>query len=134
MPKRRQQGFSLVTVIFLITVLAALGAFLVTMSGVTQQTPVLGLNGAQAYHAARSGLEWGIDRAINGGGACNGAFGLGQYTVTVSCTVSTHEDGGGGGTNVDIYVVTATATTGTAGNLNYAARTLNAVVSPTGPL
>ncbi|HEX7047358.1 MAG TPA: pilus assembly protein MshP [Gammaproteobacteria bacterium] len=136
MSKHRQHGFSLLAAIFLITVLAALGSCLVTISGVSHQTPVLALNGAQAYHAARSGLEWGIDRAINGGGACNGNVVLGRYTVTVVCTSSTHEDGGGGGTNVEVFVVNAVAeitTPSAPGDLAYASRTLTATVSDQGP-
>lgn len=128
----RQAGFSLVTAIFLLTVLASLGAFIVTLSGVSQQTPILGLNGAKAYHAARSGLEWGIDRAINGGGSCNGVFNIDDFNVVVVCPPATnHADGG---SNIDIYVITATATRGNPGELAYSRRQLQAVASPSGPL
>lgn len=128
----RQAGFSLVTAIFLLTVLASLGAFIVVLSGVSQQTPILGLNGAKAYHAARSGLEWGIDRAINGGGSCNGAFTVDGFNVVVACPAPTnHSDGG---SNIDIFVVTAVAARGNPGELAYSRRQLQAVVSPSGPL
>lgn len=131
---RRQRGFSLVTAIFLLTVLAALAAFLVVMSGVTQQTPVLGLNGTQAYHAARSGLEWGIAGAINTDSTanCNGSPALPPYTVTVSCTASSHTDGG---STINVYVITAVAvrTGANPGELAYARRELRAVVSPDPP-
>lgn len=128
----RQAGFSLVTAIFLLTVLASLGAFIVVLSGVAQQTPVLGLNGARAYHAARSGLEWGIDRAINGGGACNGTFTIDGFTVVVNCPAPTnHTDGA---SNINVYVINAAATRGNPGELAYSRRALQAVVSPSGPL
>lgn len=126
----QQQGFSLVSVIFLIVVLASIGVFLVTMSGVAQQTPVMGYVGTQAYHAARSGLEWGIERAIVGGGGCNAAFTLNGFTVNVSCVSTTHPDGP---TDVQIYRVNAIASRGTPGELAYARRELQAIVSPDGP-
>lgn len=127
----RQRGFSLVTAIFLVTVLAALGAFLLIMSGVSHQTPVMGLNGAQAYHAARSGLEWGIAGAVNTDNVanCTGTFALGKFTVVVDCSnppPTTHD-----GDN--IYVINAVATTGTPGRLGYARRELAATASPAAP-
>lgn len=127
---RTQQGFSLVTAIFIITVLASLGVFLLAMSGVAQQTPTLAYSGAQAYHAARSGLEWGIERAIMNGGGCNAAFALNGFNVGVTCAQTTHPDGP---TDVDIFRVNAIATRGNPGELAYARRELQAIVSPDGP-
>lgn len=126
--KQRQNGFSLISAIFLVTVLAALGLYLLVMSGVAQQTPVMAMTGAQTYHAARSGLEWGIAGAINNDSTvnCNGSFSVGQYDIAVSCTVSTH---GGGNT----YAIESSATTGIPGSLNFATRTLRATVSPAAP-
>lgn len=129
---RGQRGFSLVTAIFLLTVLASLGAFVVVMSGVSQQTPILGLNGAKAYHAARGGLEWGIERAITeAAGGCNGVFTIDGFTITVGCTSTAHKDGN---TNITIFVVNAVAVRGNPGELAYARRALRATVSPSGPL
>jgi len=135
MKRRWQQGFSLPAAIFLVTVLAALGAFLVATSGVAQQTPVLGLRSAQAWHAARSGLEWGMAGAVNTDDPanCNGTLTLGEFTVAVSCTRSTHRDGTPP-RDVNIYVIEATATSGAApGSLGYVSRSLRGVASPDGP-
>ena len=134
--RSRQAGFSLLAAIFIITVLATLAAFLLIASGVGQQTPVLGLNGAQAYHAARSGLEWGIAGAVNTDNPanCNGNLVLGNYNVAVTCSnpPSSHTDGGN---TVRIYVINAVATRAGAnpGDLAYARRQLRAVASPDGP-
>lgn len=130
MTMKRQSGFSLVTVIFLITVLAALGAFLLTMSGVAHQTPVMGLHGAQAYHAARSGLEWGIAGAIltDNTGNCTGNDVVpGRYTVNVTCSFVVDDDGN------NIYVIDSVATIGTPGQLGFARRMLTATASPSPP-
>ena len=54
-----QSGFSLVTAIFLLVILASLGAFIVTVSGLQQTSSALDVQGSRAYQAARSGIEWG---------------------------------------------------------------------------
>lgn len=132
MKRHEQSGFSLITAIFLLVVLASLAAFVVVLSGVSQQTPVLAYNGARAYQAAHAGLEWGVERAINGGGACNGNFLVDGFAVTVACPAPTaHSDGP---STINIFVVNAVAVRGTPGQLDYSRRALSAVVSPSGPL
>jgi MSHA biogenesis protein MshP len=134
MRPRLQSGFSLVSALFLLIVLSSLGAFMVSISG-TQHTTVLhALQGAKAYHAARSGLEWGIDRALNGGGACNSGGpmalggGLAGLTVTVTCAVTNHTERG---SPVNVFSITAFGqTTGvTLGQPGYAARRLTITVT-----
>ena len=55
----KQSGFLLVTAIFLLVILAALGAFILTISGTQQTSSALDVQGTRAYQAARSGIEWG---------------------------------------------------------------------------
>ena len=64
-----QDGFSIVTALFILLVLAFLGGIMATMSGVQSRTSLWAFQGAQAYHAARSGLEWGIATDL-ANGAC----------------------------------------------------------------
>ena len=59
-----QSGFSLVTAIFLLVILASLGAFIVTISGVQQTSSALDVQGSRAYQAARSGIEWGTYQVL----------------------------------------------------------------------
>lgn len=61
---RRQCGFAIVSAIFLVVVLAALGAFMVTFSGVQHVTHAQDIQGSRAYWAARSGIEWGVYQAV----------------------------------------------------------------------
>src|SRR5690606_37637111 len=128
----------LIAAVFLIVVIGGLVTFMVITSSVAQQTPQLGLAGARAYHAARSGLEWGIYEATQGAGNCNSVFTLNAgafdgYQVTVSCTSSTHQDGQPA-QPVVIYQIASIAAKGAPGSLQYVRRELRAVVSPTGPL
>ncbi len=60
-----QRGFSLITAIFLIVVLAALGAYMVIFTGLQQTTLQADVLGVRAYYAARAGAEWAIYRALD---------------------------------------------------------------------
>ncbi|HEY8856390.1 MAG TPA: hypothetical protein VIM43_03410 [Rugosibacter sp.] len=59
---QRMHGFAIVTAIFILVVLAALGAFIVSISTNQQIGTALDIQGVRAYQAARSGIEWGIYR------------------------------------------------------------------------
>lgn len=113
-PTQRQAGFALINAIFLLVVLAFLGVVMVTLSGVQSRTPVFALQGARAYHAARSGIEWGIAKIP----ACAGSADNSGFTVTVTCTPTS-----------GIYVISSTATQGSYGSLNFVSRTVQAKVS-----
>ncbi len=91
---RSGRGFSTVTALFLVVVLALLGAAVVTVFGLQQTASSLDLQGARALRAAQAGIEWGMYQVLvtQGGGACpaspqNLSFGgtLSAFTVTVKC-------------------------------------------------
>ena len=52
-----QGGFAIVSAIFLLVVLAALGAFMLTFSTVQHATSAQDIQGSRAYWAARAGLQ-----------------------------------------------------------------------------
>ena len=81
-----QKGFSIIAALFILLVLAVLGGFMVTMSGVQSRTSLWALQGARAYHAARSGLEWGGFQALVNN-ACNPSttFPVDGFSVTLAC-------------------------------------------------
>jgi MSHA biogenesis protein MshP len=56
----RVKGFAIVSAIFILVVLAALGAFIVSVSTSQQIGSALDIQGVRAYQAARSGVEWGM--------------------------------------------------------------------------
>lgn len=57
---RKSRGFTIVSAIFILVVLAALGAFIVTVSTSQQTGSALDVQGVRAYQAARAGVEWGL--------------------------------------------------------------------------
>lgn len=53
------RGFAMVSALFILVVLAVLGAAVASISVRQQVGSALELNAARAYQAARAGLEWG---------------------------------------------------------------------------
>lgn len=136
---RRQCGFSIVAAIFLIVVLALLGVFIVTIGAVQRSTTVFAGQGARAYHAARSGSQWGVRQALNTplGTICGlstvttGPFtltgaGLDTFQVTVACTYTEHTESGSA---FEVFQINSTAESGTFGTLDYYSRRIQTTVT-----
>jgi MSHA biogenesis protein MshP len=123
------RGNAVVVAVFLLVVLAALGAFIVTISSSQQIGSAYDAQGARAYQAAHYGSEWGAYQLLKG--ACSGgdycancrgatyaapisqnlsgfAGSLSDFTVTVYCG-----SGGAsyseGGSTLWVYQITANA-------------------------
>jgi MSHA biogenesis protein MshP len=71
-----QRGFSLVAAVFLLVVLAALGAYAVRLNTLQQQSVTAALRGSQALEAARAGAAWAAYRSINAGACMGGTLNL----------------------------------------------------------
>ncbi len=109
--KSNQQGFSLITAIFLLVVLATLMGYMVSLRVVQQTMVVMNVQGARALQAARSGLEYGVYQVLGPGATvasaaawCAGPdsdsvsfdsteFALNSFTVTLGCSLSDHDEG-----------------------------------------
>lgn len=91
------RGFTLISALFVLVVLAALGATLAQVSLRQQLGSASEIEAARAFQAARAGLEWGALQVLRNPAppaaapACFGTTsfvpaGLTSFTVTVSCT------------------------------------------------
>jgi len=125
----KSNGFILVTVLFLISVVAVMAVVMSTTSSVQNLTTVYSLQQARAFSAAKSGLEYGIQRAVSASVCTNGAIALPgiNFNVTVSCTSVAGINEAGNITTV--YAISSTATTGVFGSVGYVTRTVRALVS-----
>jgi MSHA biogenesis protein MshP len=133
--KQSSCGFTLLSAIFLLVVIAALGLFAVTISNTQQQNSVMDMLGARAYQAAKAGIEWGSYQISKGGVSSCTAFPqptlpagtqLSAFTVSVTCSVTTHTEAINA---FSVYQLTSTATTGGAiGSAGYVERQLQAVI------
>lgn len=127
----RQRGFSLVPTLFLLIVLAGLGAVAVRLTGVQQQTTVLAIQAARAYGAARAGVETAIyDALVNGSCAANSVAltegGLAGFTVDTSCSSTSHQEGPD---TTTVFVIEAFARAGVYGSPDYVSRRVRTTVT-----
>jgi MSHA biogenesis protein MshP len=123
-PAARQCGFSLVSAIFLLVVLAGLGVYAVRLNTLQQQTVTAGLRAAQAFEAARAGVEWGAYRALNAGVCAASTLNLTEgatagFRVSVECSQSTHAEGA---STVRVFVFDVRAESGIYGGPDYVSR------------
>ena len=118
---RRQRGVSIVTAIFLLVVLAMLGAFMLSVTSLQQASSQLDVQGARAYHAARAGVEWGAWQVLDPNNDIGTAAlptcpaspthlalagSLSPFTVTVTCSATSTTEAN---RNVGAYFIVATA-------------------------
>lgn len=131
--RERQRGFSLVTAVFLIVVVAAIAAFMVTIGTTQRQTSTLSLLGAQAYFAAESGAEWAT-REVLAGDACfaspasftlNGGASSG-YAVSASCAATPVTEGPDSYT---VFTLLVTASRGSIASGDLVRRTIRTTVT-----
>ncbi|MDE2117929.1 MAG: hypothetical protein KGJ19_04970 [Betaproteobacteria bacterium] len=143
MHHKLQQGFSLITAIFLLVVLASLGAVMMTFFTAQQQSSALDVMGARAYQASRAGIEWGAFQIIQSGVA-GGAFAnacrtggappqpgalagtLAGFSVSVGCSATSHVEGA---STLWVYSVSSVAATvGAAGQPDYVERQMSVTI------
>ncbi|MDO8412597.1 MAG: hypothetical protein Q7S51_02285 [Gallionellaceae bacterium] len=135
--RKLQQGFSLVTAIFLLVVLGGLGAMMMTFFTAQQQSSALDVLGSRAYQAARAGIEWAAynvesqpagtqwvcptpQQSLTLGGT------LAAFNVSVTCATASFVEGG---TTIYIYDIVSSASGvngATVGSPDYVERVISA--------
>jgi MSHA biogenesis protein MshP len=122
-------GFSIVSAMFLLVALSAMGGFILTIStsqhvGLAQDT-----QGARARQAALAGLELGRYHAIVNNKCMPFTPALkddlAPFRVSVQCSIYRSEDMPGG----HIWSFTATAKTGQVATVGYVEHTVKATIS-----
>lgn len=123
----RQHGFALVAALFLVVVLATLGAYAVRLNMSQQGSTDLDLAGARAEAAVQTGIQYAAARVLTTGN-CNSftqapgvALNLPQgFDVTLSC--NDNETRVANAPTVTVFLVTATATRGQYGSPDFVSR------------
>lgn len=132
---RRNRGFALVSAIFILVVLALAATLMINIAQSTSNTTTWGLNGARAYFAANTGVEWGAMQIVKDPSGCfspNPATlnlsqaGLAGFSVNIACTMASYTENDQA---VDIFTVTATASQNTIGTADYVRRTIETTVT-----
>jgi MSHA biogenesis protein MshP len=125
--KNSQLGFAAIAAVFIVVVLAAFGAFMLTFSSAGQLASAEDVQGARAYWAAQAGIEWGL--ASTTATACPASptvLTLETFTVTVTCGVQTYIE-----TGVDrniFRISSVAASAGNAGDVGYVERSASASI------
>jgi MSHA biogenesis protein MshP len=145
MRKKIQRGFSLISAIFLLVVLAGLGAAMVSFSTMQNQALTMDVMGSRAYQAANAGIEWAAyniasspagvavppaPRFVPGTATALGGD-LAPFAVAVGYTAALQVDDATwpqNGTTEAVwsYDITASAVWGVAGTENRVERVINA--------
>ena len=124
----RVRGFALVPALFLIVVLAALGAVAIRVGNGEQQTVTMALQQARALAAARAGIEWGAYNAlVNHNCAATSTLNLGEaaltgFSVIVTCSSTAYTSNA---ITRYAYVLVASSSSGTYGQPGYVHRVLS---------
>jgi MSHA biogenesis protein MshP len=132
MKLRAHRGFAIITAIFLLVILAAIGVAMVTFSTAQHTTSGQDVMGSRAYQAARAGVEWALYQRLNpqvaapnvspaycssysaAGTAVTNSFAmpsgtsLSPFTVTVQCIATSNANAS---TRIVVRTITACACT-----------------------
>lgn len=136
------------TAVFLVVVLALLGVFIISVTGLQQSSQLVDLQGVRAYQAARAGIEWAAFQVLDPNNTLNPvppgtcatlpacpaasttlptlAGSLSAFTVTVTCAATATTEGN---RDIRVFAITSTATAGTVGTTGYVNRQLQATMS-----
>jgi MSHA biogenesis protein MshP len=127
---RKHRGFALIGALFVLVVLAALGAFAVRINMTQQHDADLELQQLRAEAALNSGVEYAATRLLAPGGNCGSLapLNVGDYAVTFNACALAPPYVVNGAT-VNIYTVTLTSLRGVYGTPEFVARTSTVRVS-----
>ena len=134
---RRQRGFTLMSAIFLVVIVAMIAGYAVSIGNAQRTGGVLGLLGARAACAAQSGLDWAV-ATVTATHACTVAGtrftptgpGLEGYAVGVDCTAVPVTEGA---TTYTMFTLDVVAQHGSEGSEDFAHRRVSAQVADGAP-
>jgi len=136
MMNQYNKGFLLPAAIFILVILAGLGAYALNITSVQQGTSAQDVQGARAYQAARAGVEWADYQVLTPGTTALAScptnpttITIDNFSVTISCTRSADYFEQGTDHTIALYDVTSTASFGIAGTLNYIERQVQVTLS-----
>jgi MSHA biogenesis protein MshP len=132
----QQQGFLLPAAIFLLVILAALGAYALNVTSLQNAGSTQDVQGARAYQMARAGVEWAANQVLLPGStalancpASPSNLSIDGFTVSVSCTRYVDYFEQGTDHTITMYDITATASFGTSGTVGYVERQVQITLS-----
>lgn len=136
MKQIKQQGFLLPAAIFILVILAGLGAYALNITSVQQRTSLQDTQGTRAYQAARAGVEWAAYQVLNPGNtalvncpASPTVLNIDNFVVSVTCTRTADFNEQGSDHTIAMYDISSTANFDVVGTLNFIERQIQLTVS-----
>jgi MSHA biogenesis protein MshP len=128
---REHRGFALIGALFVLVVLAALGAFAVRINMTQQHAADLDLQQLRAAAALNAGVEYAATRLLAPGGNCGSLANLnvGGYAVTFNAVPCAQAAYVVNGAPVTIYTVTVTSSRGAYGTPEFVSRAATVRIS-----
>ena len=132
-----QRGFLLPAAIFLLVILAGLGAYAINIGTVQQNSAIQDIQGTRAYHEAKVGAEWAAYQILQNTPdntalpACPATttLALDGFSVTVSCSASVSYFEQDSDHTIKLYEITSTAIYGTVNTAGYIERQIQVTLS-----
>ena len=125
---RKQTGFTLITTLFIIVVLAMLGAYMAQITSAQHEESALSVHGMRAWYAASSGLEW-VAYQVTTTGSCPPiptALTIEGFNVQlIGCTAYPVTEGSA---VYSVFDVSIHAEYGSFGSVDYVSRSLRATL------
>lgn len=132
--KPLQKGFTLISTIFILVILAALGGYMVKLSTVQTSSSILTLQSTRAWFAAVAGLEWATYQITNEGAGCpalSSTFTLEGFTIISRCYVGDDSSYSitEGDVSYTLYDVEVSARYGSYGSADFVSRSIRATIA-----
>lgn len=122
----RQTGFTLLSALFLLVVVSALGGYLVRLATAQQVNSALAVSGLSARYALASGMEWLVYQ-LNTAGACPAlpaTVNVDGFQVSVAnCSTYVISEGG---SSYPLFDVTINAERGVFGTVDFVSVSMRA--------
>lgn len=129
----RAKGFMLPMAIFLLVILATLAGYAMRLALLANMGTIQDVQGAQAYLAARAGVEWAAFQVLTPASmqACPAVptpFTINSFNIALTCNRTPAQDKGTT-QDISIYTITSTASNGVAGSQDYIERRITVTLS-----
>lgn len=129
----RVKGFMLPMAIFLLVILATLVGYAMRLALLANMGTIQDVQGAQAYLAARAGVEWAAYQVLTpasmaGCPAIPAPFTINGFNIALTCNRTNWQDKGTT-QDIGIYTISSTASIGVAGAQDYIERRITVTLS-----
>jgi MSHA biogenesis protein MshP len=129
----RIKGFMLPMAIFLLVILATLVGYAMRLALLANIGTIQDVQGAQAYLAARAGVEWAAFQVLTpanmaGCPTVPAPFTVNGFNIALTCNLATAQDRGTT-QDINIYTITSEASVGVSGAKDYINRKITVTLS-----